>query len=136
MKVSAVGFLFQDKIKGNGLKGKNYTCIIHKVNPEGNYNKNVISSPIVKESVFEVVSPESAKADVLTSLFRIKSKDTSSKFVGATIKDGIRETEIHSLLSDKIFAVRTRDSIGRNHFRILGKNKTQELLSRNLYLNA
>ena len=120
MKVSAVGFLFQDKIKGNGLKGKNYTCIIHKVNPEGNYNKNVISSPIVKESVLEVVSPESAKADVLTSLFRIKSKDTSSKFVGATIKDGIRETEIHSLLSDKIFAVRTRDSIGRNHFRILG----------------
>ncbi len=136
MKVSAVGFLFQDKIKGNGLKGKNYTCIIHKVNPEGNYNKNVISSPIIKESSLEVVSPESAKADVLTSLFKITAKESPSKFVGATIKDGIKETEIHSLFSDKVFAVRTRDGIGRNHFHLMGKNKTQELLSRNLYLNA
>ncbi len=136
MKVSAVGFLFQDKIKGNGLKGKNYTCIIHKINSEGNYNKNIISSPIVKESSLEVVSPEAAKADVLSYLLSIKSKENPSKFVGATIKDGIKETEIHSLFSDKVFAVRTRDGLGRNHFRILGKNKTQELLSRNLYLQA
>ena len=136
MKVSAVGFLFQNNVKGNGSKGKNYTCIIHKVNPEGNYNRNIISSPIVQESRLDVVSPEIAKSDVLSSLFSITAKKSPSKFIGATIKDGIKETEIHSLVSDKVFAVRTRDGLGKNHFRVMGKGKTQEVLSKNLYLEA
>ena len=50
MKVSAVGFLFQNKIKSKDLRGYNYTCVIHKVNKEGNFNRNLISSPLVKES--------------------------------------------------------------------------------------
>ncbi len=136
MKVSAVGFLFQDTIKEKGLRGKNYTCIIHKVNPDGNFNRNVISSPLKKESSLDVVSPEIAQIDVLSSLAAITSKKSPSKFIGATVKDGIKETEIHSLISDKLFAVRTRDDAGRNHFKVLGKNKTQEVLSKNLYLLA
>jgi len=136
MKVSAVGFLFQDTIKEKGLRGKNFTCIIHKVNPDGNFNRNVISSPLKKESSLDVVSPEIAQIDVLSSLAAITSKKSPSKFIGATVKDGIKETEIHSLISDKLFAVRTRDDAGRNHFKVLGKNKTQEVLSKNLYLLA
>ncbi|MCD7779110.1 MAG: hypothetical protein LUH05_00350 [Candidatus Gastranaerophilales bacterium] len=136
MKVSAVGFLFQDKLKGNGLKGKNYTCVIHKANSEGNFNRNIISSPIVKQSSLEVVSPDTAKLDILSSLDSITDKNKNSKFIGATIKDGIKETEIHSLFSDKLFAVRTKDEFGKNHFNILGKNKTQKVLSNNLYINA
>lgn len=136
MKVSAVGFLFQDKINQKGLKGKNYTCVIHKVNPDGNFNRNIISSPIIKESNLDVVPPEIAQRDVLHSLSVINSKKSPSKFIGATIKDGIKETEIHSLISDKLFAVRTRDEAGRNHFSISGKNKTQDVLSKNLYLIA
>ena len=134
--VSAVGFLFQDQIKEKGLKGKNYTCVIHKVNPDGNFNRNIISSPLIKESSLEVVSPQTAQLDVLESLSVINDKKSPSKFIGATIKDGIKETEIHSLISDKLFAVRTRDEAGKNHFRISGKKKTQEVLSENLYLLA
>lgn len=136
MKVSAVGFLFQDKVSVNGRKGKNYTCVIHKVNPDGDYNRNLISSPFIKESKIDVVSPEIAKEDIYTSLSAIDSKGSSSKFIGATIKDGIKETEIHSLISDKLFAVRTRDEYGRNHFKIMRRPQTQKLLSRNLYINA
>ncbi|MBQ9245862.1 hypothetical protein IJ182_06310 [bacterium] len=136
MKVSAVGFLFQNNIKEKGLKGKNYTCIIHKVNPEGNFNRNVISSPLIKESRLEVVSPQIAEDDIISSLASITKKKSPNKFIGATIKDGIKETEIHSLISDKLFAVRTKDDFGKNHFRILGKGKTKEVLSRNLNLTA
>ncbi len=136
MKVSAVGFLFQNSVKGNGVKGKNYTCVIHKVNPDGNFNRNVISSPIIKKTSLDVVTPETAQNDILNSLCSITEKKSPSKFVGATIKDGVKETEIHSVLSDKLFAVRTRDENGRNHFRVLGKNKTQNVLSQNLYLTA
>ncbi len=136
MRVSAVGFLFQNRIKGkkpNG--GKNYTCTIHKVNSEGDYNRNLISSPVLKFNKQDVVSPEEAKADVIASLIAIDSKNPDSKFKGATIKDGIKETEIHSIFSDKLYAVRTRDEKGRNHFSILSKNKTKNLLTRNLYIN-
>ncbi len=137
MKVSAVGFLFQDKIKGKRpIRGKNYTCTIHKVNIDGNYNRNLISSPIVKTEKQDIVSPQTAKADILASLLKIDSKETTSKFKGATIKDGIKETEIHSLFSDKLFAVRTRDEFGKNHFAVKGKKSTKNLLAHNLYINV
>lgn len=136
MKVSAVGFLFQNRIKSKDLSGYNYTCVIHKVNREGNYNRNLISSPLVKESRNDVVNPQTAKEDVINQLNSITEKRKGTKFIGATIKDGERETEVHSLVSDKLFAVRTRDDLGKNHFSIQGKNKTQKTLAKNLYLIA
>lgn len=136
MKVSAVGFLFQKDIKTKGLKGKNYTCIIHKVNPDGSFNRNRISSPLINESRLEVVSPLTARSDIQRSLFTMSSKDSNSKFIGATIKDGVKETEVHSIFSDKLFAVRTRDEFGKDKLRLLGKNSTRDLLKNNLYLNA
>ena len=137
MKVSAVGFLFQDVIKGKKpLRGKNYTCIIHKINQEGEYNRNFISSPILKINQLDTISPDAAKSDILSNLLKIDAKDSTSKFKGATIKDGIKETEIHSILSDKLYAVRTRDALGKNHFAIMGKNRTKDLLSKNLYITA
>ncbi len=136
MKVSAVGFLFQNDIKENGLKGKNYKCIIHKLNSEGNFNRNIISSPVIKTSTLEVVSPEIAQNDVIKSLSDISNSNSKSKFIGATIKDGIKETEIHSLLSDKIYAVRTKDESGKNHFKVLNRNKSRDILQKNLNLIA
>lgn len=136
MKVSAVGFLFQDKIKSKNLRGDNYTCIIHKVNQNGDYNRNIVSSPLVKQTSLDVVSPEVAREDVISSLKAITDKKNGSKFIGATIKDGQKETEIHSLISDKLFAVRTRDDLGKNHFNVLGRTDTQKLLANNLYLKA
>lgn len=136
MKVSAVGFLFQKNIKSKGLKGKNYTCIIHKVNPDGSFNRNRISSPIIQESRLEIISPKMAQSDVLRSLDIMSDKKNPSKFIGATIKDGVKETEIHSLLSDKLFAVRTRDEFGKDKLRVLGKNSTKNLLTNNLNLTV
>ncbi len=137
MKVSAVGFLFQNKIAGKGLKhGNNYTCIIHKINKNGDYNRNIITSPIIKTSVKDTVSPAIAKKDIMNSLSSITKKNSTDKFKGATIKDGIKETEIHSILFDKLFAVRTKNEAGKNHFAIMGKNKTKSLLSKNLYISA
>ena len=136
MKVSAVGFLFQKNIKTKGLKGKNYTCIIHKVNPDGSFNRNRISSPLINESRLEVVSPLTARSDIQRSLFTMSAKDSNSKFIGATIKDGVKETEVHSIFSDKLFAVRIRDEFGKDRLRLLGKNSTKNLLKNNLYLNA
>ena len=136
MKVSAVGFLFQNKIKSNDLRGYNYTCVIHKVNQEGNYNRNLISSPIVKQTVNDIVTPQTAKEDVINNLNAITANRKGTKFVGATVKDGVKETEIHSILSDKLFAVRTRDDLGKNHFKILNQKQTQKTLAKNLYLEA
>ena len=136
MKVSAVGFLFQKNIKTKELKGKNYTCIIHKVNPDGSFSRNRISSHLINESRLEIVSPVTARADVMRSLFTMSAKDSNAKFIGATIKDGVKETEVHSLFSDKLFAVRTRDEFGKDKLKLLGKNSTKELLKNNLYLNA
>ncbi len=136
MKVSAVGFLFQNKIKSNDLRGYNYTCVIHKVNKEGNFNRNLISSPLVNESKNDIVTPLTAKEDVINHLNSITDKRKGTKFVGATIKDGVKETEIHSIFSDKLFAIRTRDDLGRDHFRIRGQKGTQKTLARNLYLQA
>ena len=136
MKVSAVGFLFQNKMKSKDLRGYNYTCVIHKVNQEGNYNRNLISSPLVKQSVNDIVTPQTAKEDVINHLNAITAKRKGTKFIGATIKDGVKETEIHSLFSDKLFAIRTRDDLGKNHFKVLGQRSTQKLLAKNLYLQA
>ncbi len=136
MKVSAVGFLFQNKIKSNDLRGYNYTCVIHKVNQEGNFNRNLISSPLVKESKNDIVTPQTAKEDVINHLNSITAGRRGTKFVGATVKDGVKETEIHSIFSDKLFAIRTRDDLGRDHFRIRGRKGTQKTLARNLYLQA
>ena len=133
MNVSAVGFLFQESIRNGKVSGDNYTCIIHKIKPDGNYSKNIISSPIVETSSVETVSPEKAQENVSRALLAINSKDNPSKFIGATIKDGIKETEVHSLLFDKLFAVRTKDEFGKNHFDIMGKENTQKLLAKNLY---
>lgn len=134
MKVSAVGFLFQNKIKTNGLKGNNYTCIIHKMVPNGEVSKNVISSPLVKESTLTTITPFQAADEIEDQLISITNRKPNTKFVGATIKDGIKETEIHSILSDRLFGVRTKDEYGKNHFRIAGRNKTQRVLAHNLNL--
>ena len=111
MKVSAVGFLFQDKVKKRVFSAKNYTCVIHKVNPDGNFNRSIMSAPVIKSTQKDVVTPLIAKADVL-------------------------ETEIHALLSDKLFAVRDKDKTGKNHFSLMGKNKTKQLLEKNLFIIA
>ncbi len=134
MKVAAVGFLFQNKVKG--MPGNNYTCIIHKVNEDGDYNKDVISSPLVNKKYKDVVTPEIAKEEITQQLKGISSKKSGYKFIGATIKDGIKETEIHSLLSDKLFAVRTKNDKGKNKFTIEGKDSVRRTLARNLYINA
>lgn len=137
MEVSAVGFLFQQKIKGKRpLRGKNYTCIIHKINPNGNYSRNLISAPIQNENSKLIVSKASAKAEFLESVLNIGTKNSNGKFKGATIKDEKKETEIHSLFSDKLFAIRTRDEFGKNHFGIKNQKKVKSLLTKNLYLNA
>ena len=73
MRVSAVGFLFQENLKGKKpSRGKNYTCIIHKVNQDGQYNRNIISSPVIKFEKQEVISPETAKSDILSSLLKLE----------------------------------------------------------------
>ena len=136
MKVSAVGFLFQKDAVNNGVRGKNYTCVIHKLNPEGNFSRNIISSPIINNSRLDVVTPEKAQSDVLSALSEITKKGSESKFIAATIKDGVKETEIHSIISDKLFGVRTKDINGKNHFRLMGKNKTKDILSKNLNILA
>lgn len=137
MRVSAVGFLFQEKLKGEGLsRPVNYLCTIHKVDKNGNISRNYITSPIVKQNITQMVSPEAAQADILSSVLKIQANNPQNKFKGATIKDGIKETEIHSLVSDKLYAVRTKDEFGKNHFHLMGKNKTKNLISKNLYINA
>lgn len=132
MKVSAVGFLFRNKVKEKNLSGKNYTCIIHKAAPNGNYCQKLISSPLINSNQTFFVSPETAEENVCKNLKAITAKEKNRKFIGATIKDGIKETEIHSLISDKIFAIRTKDEFGKNHFRLANKKNTQKLLSKNL----
>ena len=137
MKVSAVGFLFQDKVKKRVFSAKNYTCVIHKVNPDGNFNRSIMSAPVIKSTQKDVVTPLIAKADVLESLNAITSTSNKNhKFKGATIKNGVQETEIHALLSDKLFAVRDKDKTGKNHFSLMGKNKTKQLLEKNLFIIA
>ena len=137
MKVSAVGFLFQNNIKSKGLgKKENFTCVIHKMNRDGTFNRSIITSPYIKTTTNDVVSQTRAKADVLSSLYAITNSDKNTKFKGATIKDGIKETEIHSFISDKLFAVRTKDEDAKNHFRILGKNSTKKLLAKNLNIQV
>lgn len=134
MKVSVVGFLFQESVKTGQKKGDNYTCVIHKIRPDGNYSKNTISSPIIKSSTTETVTPDIAKANIAKAIIAINNENGNKKFVGATIKDGVKETEVHSLLSDMLFAVRTKDTEGKNHFDIMGRENTSKLLAQNLYV--
>lgn len=135
MSISAVGFLFRDNSSVTPFGDKNYTCVIHKKAYDGSFKKDTIISPVNKSENIEYVSPAVMKYDVFESVSAITdSKD--SKFVGAAIKDGNKETEIHSLLSDKIFAVRTKDETGKNKFRLLGQKGTQKVLENNLNLNA
>ncbi|MCD7878635.1 MAG: hypothetical protein LUG16_01725 [Candidatus Gastranaerophilales bacterium] len=137
MNVNAVGFLFADKIKTKGLaKANNYTCTILKQAGENDYLRKTISAPIIKNTKNNLVSSSAAKSDVYSALDSISKKNPASKFVGATIKDGVKETETHSLLSDKLYAVRTKDENGKNHFRILTKNGTKKLLEKNLNITA
>lgn len=131
MKVSAVGFLFENKNKGHFFPKKEYTCIIHKERPDGLYTKNVIGSD--NKSVVKIISPESARADIVS---QVKSVTEPPKFVGATVKDGIKETEIQSLFSDKLFWVRTKDEYGKGHLKVCTPAATQKILSKNLHLIA
>ena len=128
MSISAVGFLFENK----GLKNKQYTCSIHKVLPEGGYSRNIIYSPDTKKSNLSFISDVEARLDIINAVNKIKNNPTGDKFIGATVKDGIKETEIHAILSDKLFAVRTKNEEGRNKLRILNKDKTQQVLAKNL----
>lgn len=136
MKVSAVGFLFQNSLKKSPLKGKNYTCIIHKADGEGNFIRNLTSSPIIKTNKSDTVTLKEAKSDILKAFNSISKKKSDNKFIGAAIKDGNKETEIHSLISDRLFAVRTKDEAGKNHFRILNQKHTKDVIAKNLYLEA
>ena len=72
MKVAAVGFLFQNKVKG--MPGNNYTCIIHKVNEDGDYNKDVISSPLVNKKYKDVV--------MLQKIFNHSSPEITLRYIG------------------------------------------------------
>ena len=128
MSISAVGFLFENK----GLKNKHYTCSIHKVLPEGGYSRNMIYSPDTKKSNLSFISDVEARLDIINAVNKIKNNPAGDKFIGATVKDGIKETEIHAVLSDKLFAVRTKNEEGRNKLRILNKDKTQQVLAKNL----
>ncbi len=134
MKVSAVGFLFQNKANNKSLNGKHYTCVIHKANGQGNFTKNITTSPPMKETGTDIVTPETAREDVLRSLIAISDNGSGDKFIGAAIKDGVKETEIHSLISDKLYAVRTKDEDGKNHFRVLNKENTKSVIANNLDL--
>jgi hypothetical protein len=128
MSISAVGFLFENK----GFKKKNYTCSIHTVLPDGGYSRNMIYSPDSNKSNLSFISNVEGRLDIINSINKIKDNPVGDKFIGATVKDGIKETEIHSLLSDKLYAVRTKDIDGKNKLRVLGKDKTQEVLAKNL----
>ena len=128
MSISAVGFLFENK----GFKKKNYTCSIHKVLPEGGYSRNIIYSPDSKKSNLSLISNVEARLDIMNSINKIKHSPAGDKFIGATVKDGVKETEIHSLLSDKLYAVRTKNEYGQNKLRLLNKDKTQQVLAQNL----
>lgn len=132
MAVSAVGFLFLDKLS----KNKDYTCVIHKLKPNGSYNRKIITSPLAKNVKFDVVSSEVAKSDMLNSLYKMKINKPSSKFVGATLKDGICETEISSLISDKLFRVKIKDVNGHERVKLSGKNAIQKLLNQKLCIRA
>lgn len=128
MSISAVGFLFENK----GFKNKNYTCSIHKVLPDGNYSRNLIYSPDSKKSNLSFISPVEARLDIMNAVNKITKNPAGDKFIGATVKDGIKETEIHSLLFDKVYAVRTKNEEGKNQLKLLGKEKTQQVLAKNL----
>lgn len=128
MSISAVGFLFENK----GFKNKNYTCSIHKVLPDGGYSRNLIYSPDSKKSNLSFISDVEARLDIMNAVNKVKDNPLGDKFIGATIKDGVKETEIHSILSDKLYAVRTKDEEGRNKLRLLGQDKTQQVLAKNL----
>ena len=136
MKISAVGFLFQNKIKGKGLNNINYTCTIHKQASNGTYKKNTISSPIINLSTTDYVNSAEFKEDLIEAVRAITEKPKGTKFVGATIKEGNKETEVHSIISDSLFAIRTKDDNGTNHFRVANKRNTQAVLSKNLYLTV
>lgn len=128
MSISAVGFLFENK----GLKNKQYKCSIHKVLPEGGYSRNLIYSPDSRKSNLSLISDVEARLDIINAVNKIKSNPTGDKFIGATVKDGVKETEIHSILSDKLYAVRTKNEEGKNKLQLLGKDKTQQVLAKNL----
>lgn len=128
MSISAVGFLFENK----GLKSKNYTCSIHKVLPDGGFSRNLIYSPESTKSNLDFISNVEARLDIINAVNKIKENPTGDKFIGATVKDGIKETEIHSIFSDKLYAVRTKNEEGKNKLRLLGKEKTQQVLAKNL----
>ena len=100
------------------------------------YRKNTISSPIINSSKTDYVDPAEFKEDLIEAVRAITCKPQGAKFVGATIKEGNKETEIHSIISDDIFAVRTKDENGNNHFRVANKKDTQTILSKNLYLTV
>ena len=65
MKVSAVGFLFQNKSKGRLFPHKEYLCIIHKERPDGFYTRNVTDSN--NNSVITTISPELAEEEISNS---------------------------------------------------------------------
>ncbi len=138
MKVSAVGFLFQNNLKNvdKSLSGKNYTCVVHKKNGTGLYTRTETSSPIIQEKVIDLVTPAAAQDEVTGFLDIISNEDSDAKFIGAAIKDGEEETEIHSLFPDRLFAVRTKGEDGKNRFQVLTKADTKDVLARNLYLTA
>ena len=131
MKVSAVGFLFQNKTKGRLFPHKEYTCIIHKERPDGYYTRNVTDSN--NNSIITTISPELAEEEISKQL---KVLTNPPKFIGATIKSGKEETEVQSFLSDKLFWVRTKDENGKNRLRICTPKSTQKILAKNLYLYA
>ena len=133
MKISAVGFLFKETIKKGKLKGDNYTYMVHKIRPDGNFSqKYIISSPVFQNSKIETVTPKTAAANILNALKKIRNADGNSKFTGAAIKEGAKETYIHSLISDKLFGIRTKGADGKTHYGIIGRDKARRMLEKKL----
>ena len=127
MKVSAVSFIFR-----KGLNKGTERLVVHKIKPDGNYIRKIFSSPESEDLFMNNVSPAAAKNNIMLALNRMKKKNSPAQFISAGIKDGLTETEINSLYSDKLYRVRTKDARGLNSYSIADKDEALNLLEKRL----
>lgn len=136
MSISAVGFLFEVNAKKNPIHKRNYLCTLHKLSRDGRYSKEIINTSQSTPAVKSVMSSDEFKSELRKTVASVCDKHSPDKFTGAAIKDELKETEIHSFFSDKLYAVRTKDNNGKIKFNILSGKKTKQILSECLDLNA
>jgi len=129
MKVSAVSFIFRKGLSKGGEK-----LVVHKIKPDGNYIRKIFSSPEIDDAFIKTVSPDAAKNNIMLALNRMKKKNAAAEFIGAGIKDGLNETEINSIYSDKLYQIRTKNANGLNRYSYAGKEEALRLLSERLFL--